>query len=115
MTIAKNVIDTFEKLQAAVNAGGTVQLGGNITLGDEEKLAVRSSVPVILDLNGYTLTSNNLTPITVGPNNNCTIKNGTVTNTADKQQSAVTKPCAYIGEQYKCKKRGKYIEYKGKF
>ena len=46
----KNVIDTFAELQAAVNAGGTVKLGGNITLGDET-LVVGSSVPVILDLN----------------------------------------------------------------
>ena len=46
----KNVIDTFAELQAAVNAGGTVKLGGNITLEDET-LVVGSSVPVILDLN----------------------------------------------------------------
>ena len=82
------VVTTFAELQAAVNAGSTVQLGGNITLGDEENLAVCSSVPVILDLNGYTLTSNNLTPITVASNANCTIKNGTVTNT-DNMQPAV--------------------------
>ncbi|MGM9597994.1 MAG: starch-binding protein, partial [Eubacteriales bacterium] len=82
VTIAKNVIDTYEKLQAAVNAGGTVKLGGNITLGDEN-LVVSSSVPVILDLNGYTLTSNNYTKIVVDPDVICTIKNGTVTNTVN--------------------------------
>ena len=78
----KNVIDTFAELQAAVNAGGTVKLGGNITLGDET-LVVGSSVPVILDLNGYTLTSNSNAPIQVQPDVICTIKNGTVTNTAE--------------------------------
>ena len=78
----KNVIDTFAELQAAVNAGGTVKLGGNITLGDET-LVVGSSVPVILDLNGYTLTSNSNAPIQVQSDVICTIKNGTVTNTAE--------------------------------
>ena len=51
-------------------------------MGDET-LVVSSSVPVILDLNGYTLTSNNYTSIQVQPDVICTIKNGTVTNTAD--------------------------------
>ena len=78
----KNVIDTFAELQAAVNAGGTVKLGGNITLGDES-LVVSSSAPVILDLNGYTLTSNRYITIQVQPDVICTIKNGTVTNTVD--------------------------------
>ena len=76
------VVTTFAELQAAVNAGGTVKLGEDITLGDET-LVVSSSVPVILDLNGYTLTSNNYTSIQVQPDVICTIKNGTVTNTAD--------------------------------
>ena len=76
------VVTTLEELQAAVNAGGTVKLGGNIPLGDET-LVVSSSVPVILDLNRYTLTSNNYTSIQVQPDVICTIKNGTVTNTAD--------------------------------
>ena len=76
----KNVIDTFAELQAAVNAGGNVKLGGNITLGDET-LVVGSSVPVILDLNGYTLTSNSNAHIQVQPGVICTVKNGTVTNT----------------------------------
>ena len=77
------VVTTFEELQAAVNAGGTVKLGGDITLGDDENIDVSNSVPVILDLNGYTLTSNNYTPIQVQPDVICTIKNGTVTNTAE--------------------------------
>ena len=87
VTIAKNVIDTYEKLQAAVEAGGTVKLGGNITLGNDVILAVSSSVPVILDLNGYTLTSNSNAPIQVQPDVICTIKNGTVTNTADRMEA----------------------------
>ena len=76
-------VTTLEALQAAVNAGGTVKLGGDITLGDDENIDVSNSVPVILDLNGYTLTSNNYTPIQVQPDVICTIKNGTVTNTAE--------------------------------
>ena len=87
VTIAKNVIDTYEKLQAAVEAGGTVKLGGNITLGNDVILAVSSSVPVILDLNGYTLTSNSNAPIQVQPDVICTVKNGTVTNTADRMEA----------------------------
>ena len=76
-------VTTFEALQAAVNNGGTVKLGGDITLGNDVILAVSSSVPVILDLNGYTLTSNSNAPIQVQPDVICTIKNGTVTNTAE--------------------------------
>ena len=77
------VVTTFAELQAAVNNGGTVKLGGDITLGNDVILAVSSSVPVILDLNGYTLTSNSNAPIQVQPDVICTIKNGTVTNTAE--------------------------------
>ena len=81
------VVTTFAKLQAAVNNGGTVKLGGDITLGNDVILAVSSSVPVILDLNGYTLTSNSNAPIQVQPDVICTIKNGTVTNTADRMEA----------------------------
>ena len=81
------VVTTFAELQAAVNNGGTVKLGGDITLGNDVILAVSSSVPVILDLNGYTLTSNSNAPIQVQPDVICTIKNGTVTNTADKMEA----------------------------
>lgn len=91
VTIAKagesGGVTTFEDLQAAVEAGGTVKLGGNITLGNDVILAVSSSVPVILDLNGYTLTSNRYAPIQVQPDVICTIKNGTVTNTADRMEA----------------------------
>ena len=81
------VVTTFEELQAAVNNGGTVKLGGDITLGNDVILAVSSSVPVILDLNGYTLTSNSNAPIQVQPDVICTVKNGTVTNTADRMEA----------------------------
>ena len=81
------VVTTFAELQAAVNNGGTVKLGGDITLGTDVILAVSSSVPVILDLNGYTLTSNSNAPIQVQPDVICTIKNGTVTNTADRMEA----------------------------
>ena len=91
VTIAKagesGGVTTFEDLQAAVNAGGTVKLGGDITLGNDVILAVSSSVPVILDLNGYTLTSNSNAPIQVQPDVICTVKNGTVTNTADRMEA----------------------------
>ena len=81
------VVTTFAELQAAVNNGGTVKLGGDITLGNDVILAVSSSVPVILDLNGYTLTYNRNAPIQVQPDVICTIKNGTVTNTADRMEA----------------------------
>ena len=81
------VVTTFAELQAAVNNGGTVKLGGDITLGNDVILAVSSSVPVILDLNGYTLTSNSNAPIQVQRDVICTIKNGTVTNTADRMEA----------------------------
>ena len=81
------VVTTFAELQAAVNNGGTVKLGGDITLRNDVILAVSSSVPVILDLNEYTLTSNSNAPIQVQPDVICTIKNGTVTNTADRMEA----------------------------
>ena len=81
------VVTTFAELQAAVNNGGTVKLGGDITLRNDVILAVSSSVPVILDLNGYTLTSNSNAPIQVQPDVICTVKNGTVTNTADRMEA----------------------------
>ena len=56
-------------------------------MGDDENIDVSNSVPVILDLNGYTLTSNNYTPIQVQPDVICTIKNGTVTSTADRMEA----------------------------
>ena len=85
--VTATVVTTYEDLQAAVNAGGTVKLGGDITLGNDVILAVSSSVPVILDLNEYTLTSNSNAPIQVQPDVICTIKNGTVTNTADRMEA----------------------------
>lgn len=56
-------------------------------MGDDENIDVSNSVPVILDLNGYTLTSNSNAPIQVQPDVICTIKNGTVTNTADRMEA----------------------------
>ncbi|MGN0498356.1 MAG: hypothetical protein ACI4F6_04790 [Acutalibacteraceae bacterium] len=79
------VVTTFEALQAAVNNGGTVKLGGDITT--DQSLCVSTGTPVTIDLNGYTLTSNSNRTIVVQPNKICTIKNGTVTNTADMTEA----------------------------
>ena len=81
VTIAKNVIDTFEELQAAVNAGGTVKLGGDITT--DQGLTVSTRTPVTIDLNGFTLTSSAENTIYILPDTVCTVKGGTVSNTTD--------------------------------
>ena len=47
-------VTTFTELQAAVNNGGTVKLGGDITL--EDFLNIDATSPLILDLNGHTIT-----------------------------------------------------------
>ena len=47
-------ITTFEALQEAVNEGGTVTLGADITL--EGILEISTEAPLLLDLNGYTVT-----------------------------------------------------------
>ena len=50
------VLDTYEKLSAAIEAGGTVVLGGNIDLG-QNPIRIMEGVTVTLDLNGYELTA----------------------------------------------------------
>ena len=87
VAIAKNVIDTFAELQAAVNAGGTVKLGGDIDLGSSNYVIVNNGVNVIIDLNGYTVSSDNHPAISAMPDSVYTIKNGTVTNTANMNEA----------------------------
>ena len=78
VTIAKNVIDTFAELQAAVNNGGTVKLGGNITL--EDTLIIETASPMILDLNGHTITGTNKSVYLMS--GTCTIRGGSITVTS---------------------------------
>ena len=82
VTIAKNdetatVVTTFEELKAAVNNGGTVKLGNNITL--ENILEIYTDSPLILDLNGHTLTGGDFgVSLIFGT---CTIQGGSITVT----------------------------------
>ena len=78
VTIAKNVIDTFAELQAAVNNGGTVKLGGNITL--EDTLIIETASPMILDLNGHTITGTYKSVYLMS--GTCTIRGGSITVTS---------------------------------
>lgn len=48
-----NVIDTEAELKAAIEAGGTVALGGDIVLSDT--LTIPADVTVTLDLAGHTI------------------------------------------------------------
>ena len=82
VSIAKAVeVTTFEELQAAVNNGGTVKLGGDITT--DQSLTVRNGMQVTIDLNGFTLTSSAQETICFLPDTVCTVKGGTVSNTTD--------------------------------
>ena len=74
-------VTTLEALQAAVNAGGTVKLGGDITT--DQDLTVSTGTPVTIDLNGFTLTSSAENTIYILPDTVCTVKGGTVSNTTD--------------------------------
>ena len=78
VTIAKNVIDTFAELQAAVNNGGTVKLGGDITL--EDYLNIYATSPLLLDLNGHTITGTNKSVYLMS--GTCTIRGGSITVTS---------------------------------
>ena len=77
----KNVIDTFAELQAAVNAGGTVKLGGDITL--ESSLNIEAAAPVVLDLNGHTITGSGRSVCVWLLSGSCTIRGGSITATGD--------------------------------
>lgn len=50
------VIDTIDELEAALEAGGEVVLGGSITYDNEVDIVITK--PVTLDLNGCTVTEN---------------------------------------------------------
>ena len=77
----KNAIHTYEALQAAVNAGGTVKLGGDITL--ESSLNIEAATPVVLDLNGHTITGSGRSVCVWLLSGSCTIRGGSITATGD--------------------------------
>ena len=81
--VTATVVTTYEDLQAAVNAGGTVKLGGDITT--DQDLTVSTGTPVTIDLNGFTLTSSAENTIYILPDTVCTVKGGTVSNTTDRK------------------------------
>ena len=81
------VVTTFEELQAAVNAGGTVKLGGDITL--EDYLNIYAASPLLLDLNGHTITGTNKSVYLMS--GTCTIRGGSITVTGE------TAVCNYSG------------------
>ena len=75
------VVTTFEELQAAVNAGGTVKLGGDITL--DSSLNIEAATPVVLDLNGHTITGSGRSVCVWLLSGSCTIRGGSITATGD--------------------------------
>ena len=80
VSIAKDRgVTTFEALQEAVNNGGTVKLGGDITL--ENDLDIQASTPLVLDLNGHTITGNGYGVIL--RYGDCTILGGSITVTGE--------------------------------
>ena len=72
------VVTTFAELQAAVNNGGTVKLGGDITL--EDYLNIYAASPLLLDLNGHTITGTNKSVYLMSVT--CTIRGGSITVTS---------------------------------
>ena len=75
------VVTTFAELQAAVNNGGTVKLGGDITL--ESSLNIEAATPVVLDLNGHTITGSGRSVCVWLLSGSCTIMGGSITATGD--------------------------------
>ena len=72
------VVTTFAELQAAVNNGGTVKLGGDITL--EDYLNIYAASPLLLYLNGHTITGTNKSVYLMS--GTCTIRGGSITVTS---------------------------------
>ena len=70
-------ITTFEALQEAVNEGGTVTLGEDIAL--EDILEISTDAPLLLDLNGYTVTGSYYGISLIS--GSCTITGGNITVT----------------------------------
>ena len=68
------VVTTFAELQEAVNAGGIVQLGGDITL--EDYLNIYATSPLFLDLNGHTITGTGKSVYL--KSGTCTIRGGSI-------------------------------------
>ena len=78
VTIAKVVeATTYEALQAAVENGGLVKLGGDITLSDN--LYTTAVSPLVLDLNGYTITGSNYA-VWLNPRTCTLIRGGSITS-----------------------------------
>ena len=78
VTIAKVVeATTYEALQAAVENGGLVKLGGDITLSDN--LYTTAVSPLVLDLNGYTITGSNYA-VWLNPKTCTIIRGGSITS-----------------------------------
>ena len=73
------VVTTFAELQAAVNNGGTVKLGGDITL--EDSLYIEAASPLLLDLNGHTITGTDKSVYLMS--GTCTIRGGSITVTGE--------------------------------
>ena len=71
---AATVVTTFAELQEAVNAGGPVQLGGDITL--EDYLNIYAASPLFLDLNGHTITG--IGKSVYLKSGTCTIRGGSI-------------------------------------
>jgi len=80
MAESDGVIDTEDELQTALNDGGTVTLGGDITVTTGSTLTIAKDKNVTLDLNGHSITgtdnktSGNYELILVDANANLTIK-----------------------------------------
>jgi len=67
-TFADTKIDTAAELQTALNAGGEVKLGGNIDLANTQ-VTVPAGVAATLNLNGYNITGDVSTPVSLITNN----------------------------------------------
>ena len=72
--LASMSVTAFAELQEAVNAGGPVQLGGDITL--EDYLNIYAASPLFLDLNGHTITG--IGKSVYLKSGTCTIRGGSI-------------------------------------
>ena len=82
------VVNTADELQAALNMNSNVKLGNDITASE----IITLTGSVVLDGNGYTLTSTAGRAINVDSNGNVTIKNLTINASGERSINVVYKP-----------------------
>ena len=89
--VVENPIDTYEELKKAIAKGGTVKLGGDITLSSN----LTTTLTTTIDLNGYTITCTNSSVLMIKSNttiiDSSAAQTGTIEHTNTSSTGAAVK------------------------